>query len=71
MCRFEADRVPRLTRMQRYAAELSGLPKEESEEEHIRALGEEQQIQRGREFRKWIDCYPDKMFGDPDSVHWK
>lgn len=71
LCRFEAERVPRLMRMQCYAAELSGLPKEESQEVHIRALNEKQQIERGREFRKWIDCYPDKLVGDPDSKFWK
>lgn len=69
--RFEAERVPRLMRMQRYAAEMSGLPKEESQEDHIRALSEKQQIERGREFRKWIDCYPDKLVSDPDSKFWK
>ena len=57
--------------MQRYAAELSGLSKEESQDDHTRALSEEQQIERAREFRKWIDYYPNKMFGDPDSKFWK
>ncbi|CAK9878619.1 unnamed protein product [Sphagnum jensenii] len=67
--RFDQIRVPRLTKMQSYAAETTYFDK--FTPEWVLNLPQGEREKRAYEFAVWISAYPDKMHGDPDSTYWK
>ncbi|CAM6017172.1 unnamed protein product [Sphagnum balticum] len=67
--RFDQIRVPRLTKMQSYAAETTYFDK--FTPEWVLNLPQGEREKRAYEFAAWISAYPDKMHGDPDSTYWK
>eukprot|EP00271_Cylindrocystis_brebissonii_P000924 TRINITY_DN1112_c0_g1_i1.p1 TRINITY_DN1112_c0_g1~~TRINITY_DN1112_c0_g1_i1.p1 ORF type:complete len:506 (-),score=67.46 TRINITY_DN1112_c0_g1_i1:865-2382(-) len=71
LSRFEERRVARCNKIQRFAAEGSGLPNHEKFTPELENLSEAESFQRQVEFRKWVNAYPEKWNGDPESKFWK
>lgn len=67
--RFEELRIPRMKKMQQYAAYSTRLPKFESE--GFENLTMEERMRMGGEYMKWVHSYPHKQEGDPDSTYFK
>lgn len=67
--RFEKIRIPRVSRIQAYAAERTYWP--EYIPEWAQKLTDEEKAQRSKEYVKWVLQYPECMNGDPDSTYWK
>ncbi|KAG0630223.1 hypothetical protein M758_1G163600 [Ceratodon purpureus] len=67
--RFEEVRIPRCTKLQRFAAELTSWPSYIPES--VQKLSPGEKAQRTKEFYRWLNKYPKDMVGDPDSTYWK
>lgn len=67
--RFEKIRIPRVSRIQAYAAEKTNWP--EYIPEWAQKLTDAEKAQRSKEYMKWVLQYPECMHGDPDSTYWK
>ncbi|KAH9305610.1 hypothetical protein KI387_010014 [Taxus chinensis] len=67
--RFEELRIPRLKKMQQYAAYSTRLPA--IQPEWVQKLTMEERIKMGEEYMKWVHAYPHKQECDPDSSYFK
>ncbi|KAG0576439.1 hypothetical protein KC19_5G079900 [Ceratodon purpureus] len=67
--RFEKIRIPRVSKIQAYAAERTYWP--EYIPEWAKKLTDAEKAQRSKEYVKWVLQYPECMFGDPESTYWK
>ncbi|KAJ7527031.1 hypothetical protein O6H91_16G033200 [Diphasiastrum complanatum] len=67
--KFEELRIPRMIKMQEYAAESTALPA--LVPEWVSKLTMEEKQKRALECQQWVHSYPEKMLCDPDSTYWK
>jgi len=67
--RYEEVRIPRCTRLQGFAAELTSWPCHIPE--CVQKLSPGEKAQRTKEFYRWVNQYPANCAGDPDSTYWK
>jgi hypothetical protein len=67
--RFEEVRIPRLRRIQAYAAELTGF--RELIPDWVLELPLEEKLRRSSEFSEWTQTYPKNITGDAASTYWK
>ena len=67
--RFQEQRILRCTRIQSYAAELTGYP--QFIPEWVQKMSLEEKRTRGQQFQTWIHKYPTFLAGDPESTYWK
>uniref|UniRef100_A0A0D6QR73 FAD-binding domain-containing protein n=1 Tax=Araucaria cunninghamii TaxID=56994 RepID=A0A0D6QR73_ARACU len=67
--RFEAMRIPRMKKMQQYAAYSTGLSK--FQPERFQKLTMEERRRMGQEYMKWVHAYPEKQEADPESFYFK
>jgi len=67
--RFEELRIPRMKKMQEYAAYQTMIP--EFQPDWTKNLTTEERERMNQEYRKWVDAYPDKQQGDPESFYYK
>lgn len=67
--RFEEVRIPRLRRIQAYAAELTGY--RELIPDWVLELPLEEKLRRSSEFSEWTQTYPKNITGDAASTYWK
>ncbi|CAM6039761.1 unnamed protein product [Sphagnum compactum] len=69
LAQFEEVRIPRLRRIQAYAAELTGF--RELIPDWVLELPLEEKLRRSREFSAWTQTYPKNITGDAASTYWK
>ncbi|XP_059072466.1 uncharacterized protein LOC131070565 isoform X2 [Cryptomeria japonica] len=67
--RFEKLRIPRTKKMQEYASYSTMIP--EFQPEWSQHLTAEDRLKVNEEYRKWIQAYPNKQQGDPDSIYFQ
>lgn len=67
--RFEELRIPRMKKMQEIAAYQTMIP--EFQPDWTKNLTTEERERMNQEYRKWVEAYPDKQQGDPDSFYCK
>nr|ABR16090.1 unknown [Picea sitchensis] len=67
--RFEELRIPRMKKMQEYAAYQTMIP--EFQPDWTKNLTTEERERMNQEYRKWVEAYPDKQQGDPESFYYK
>ncbi|GLJ10859.1 hypothetical protein SUGI_0136730 [Cryptomeria japonica] len=66
--RFEELRIPRMKKMQLYAAYNTRLPK--FQPEWFQNLTAEERMRVYEEYSKWVHSYPNKQECDPDSIYF-
>lgn len=69
LAQFEEVRIPRLRRIQAYAAELTGF--RELIPDWVLELPLEEKLRRSLEFSEWTQTYPKNITGDAASTYWK
>ncbi|CAK9207035.1 unnamed protein product [Sphagnum troendelagicum] len=69
LAQFEEVRIPRLRRIQAYAAELTGF--RELIPDWVLELPLEEKLRRSSEFSEWTQTYPKNITGDAASTYWK
>lgn len=67
--RFEELRIPRMRKMQEYAAYQTMIP--EFQPDWTKNLTTEERERVNQEYIKWVGAYPDKQQGDPESFYYK
>ncbi|KAH9305613.1 hypothetical protein KI387_010017, partial [Taxus chinensis] len=67
--RFEELRIPRLKKMQQYAAYFTRFP--EFQPEWVQKLTMEERTRMTEEYTEWVHAYPHKQECDPDSTYFK
>ncbi|XP_057840002.2 zeaxanthin epoxidase, chloroplastic isoform X2 [Cryptomeria japonica] len=67
--RFEELRIPRMKKMQQYAAYSTRLPK--FQPEGFQNLTTEERMRMGEEYMKWVHSYPHRQECDPNSTYFK
>ncbi|XP_057840015.2 zeaxanthin epoxidase, chloroplastic isoform X1 [Cryptomeria japonica] len=67
--RFEEVRIPRMKKMQQFAAYSTRLPK--FQPEWFQNLTMEERLRVHEEYTKWVYSYPNKQECDPDSIFFK
>jgi hypothetical protein len=71
LSRYEFLRKHRCEKVQAYAREGSGLPREEVVPPEYRQFTPEQRRERYKELARWLAMYPENPLGDPESRWFK